>query len=471
MRTTAWGFRAPAVLAALVGVLVGVLVLGNSGGLFAKGRVRRAPAGDESAGIQGGTKTAPGFIAADRTPFPVGISMRGLRAGGRYSIKIRLRSAEKSQFGATWNAVTGRWAAVSSSWSSQTTVTPGSDGGLTTWLVARAGSRSTTAGAGPAEVGVVLRGEGASENLDAPVALGTTVLPISGAGRAGWFHGTAPARIGPDGEQRVSVRDSSQRIVGLAEIEPNNVDDDDDGVVDDEATAGAQGPHSFRVAVPAGCLLDVSTDVTHTWADQVAFGGLDLLVPRQGIRTLLGMVSDRRIVDWPGVARLGIVLHEATDETVTVQRSSDGLRWSRLAEVRTRGDETVTCRLVPHSVFTYRAVWLGTPQRPPAVSSAVCIRVRPLMLARLGRTRSAVGRPVRVSGALRPAGDRIVWIVARRMGVPARSGIVRTSARGGKFGCLLRLRRPGRYAVSSLFRGDRQLLPRSVRAGVLVVTR
>lgn len=421
--------------------------------------------------LRGGVKEAPLLVSADHTPFAVAVSVQGLRAGERYALKVRLRSNERSQFGATWNPATRKWCSAAAPWASQTTVTPSLDGVIGCWLAARAGSKTSASEEGTAQVGVVLRQEGTALNLEAPLAATITVLTPGAAGSLGWVHGSFPDAAASEPVQVVLCRDSLQRIVGTALIEPNGVDDDDNGVVDDESWDGVQARHSFRLAVPAGRLISLESSGRGGWLNQAAFAGLDLRVPRAGTSLPLQLAVTPATADWMRAAYFSGRLGSSTVETVAIERSFDGRLWSSMVRSRTQSDGGFGSTLRLSRSARYRAVWLGRPDCPATLSRPVFVGVRPIISARLGSSRVRCGGTVWLCGTLRPAAVYCrlsVWL--RAAGCPS-TKVGWVPVRKGRYSYRLKLRRPGRCSVWVRFSGDRRFVGRYCCAGRLTVGR
>lgn len=425
---------------------------------------------EPSVGAQGGVKTAPAYVPADRTPFVVLLSVRGLQPGGQYSVKVRLRSELHGSLGSTWNHASRKWVGLTAPWANQTTMTAGPEGALSGWLAARAGSKSSPAGEGTATVGLVLRSKDSGSNIEVPGEATATVASISQFGALGLIHGPVQSVGGTQSATAVVVRDSTMRVVGLTFAEPNGVDDDDDGVVDDEACPDVPGPRCFRLAVPALCLLDIDGPAAVRWSNQAAFPGLDLRVPRIGRSRSLSLAARSARVGWSKRTTLDALLGGSVCETVTIEKWAGSSGWAVLARLRTDASGRARCSVVCRAGTLFRVVWLGTPSEPPAVSVKVYVGVRPLLTARLSRRWVTAGRAVVVTGAFRPATGRRKLVVGVALrGRWRRLVVARALAVAGTYRCRFAVRRPGAYRVWVCYAGDQALLGGSVCAGVLSV--
>lgn len=422
---------------------------------------RAAEAASNGQSLGGGVKSAPSVIASDRHPFALAYTLGGLNPGRTYSVKTRLEGRLGGQFGSTWNARLSRWVSTASAWSLQTTITADASGAAAGWLAARAGSRSWQSVDETATLCLVTREEGAASNLMPPDTRAVSISPVA-AGGLGLLHGAARSSVPTPSAMPVSARDSGGELVGLVLAEPNAVDDDDNGVVDDEGVLGL--PRSFRIAVPSSRLLSLHVGDGNAFPNQVAFAGLDLAVPREGrLRALSASIRPARPLcgSW---AELKATLEDSGEETLSVEMSQDGVRWVGWRAVKT--DEAGYCSLSLYCRRTlrYRAVWLGTPTCPPSVTPRILLPVLPRLYARLGATSVRRNQALLVRGSFRPfRPGRVlkVLIISTRGGrwVSAR----RLTSTG--FVYPVRIRRPGVYRIVVLFEGDGELARTCVAAG------
>lgn len=424
------------------------------------------------AGFQGGVATVPAVVASDKTPFATAVRVSGLLPMSSYSVKVRLSSASHAQFGGTWNAATRRWCSVSAAWSSQPTVSAGPDGTLSCWLVARAGSKSTDAEESTASASVLLRAEGSSSNIEAPDCGKLTVVEPRLDGGAGWLRGAAGSLGGTATVLPVLVSDAAGRLVGTALCEPNLVDDDDNGSVDDETGTVSGGSRWFRAAAPSGSLLLIRTSSSVVCRNQVVFGGEELGIPRPGIAPGLYLSTRAAIVDWSSQVELAARFEGASTETITIEQSPDNVVWRPMRAERVGTDGKVTLRTLARSFGRYRAVWLGTQTRPASVSRSISIGVMPVIRGWLSRFVVAAGGSATAAGTFRPATpNRFIYITVTRRSDRRVVGTAKVRVVRGRFSRRLLFRRPGVFAVCAAFKGDRQLQRRTVRLGSVTVRR
>jgi len=416
--------------------------------------------------ISGGVTTAPAVVASDKTPFAAAVRVSGLPPGASYSVKVKLASAARSQFGGTWNPTTRRWCAASSPWSTQPTVCAGPDGILSCWLSARAGAKSSVADEGTASVSIVLRAEGSDSNIEPPDCAKTTVAGPGTGGSSGWVHGPLPAVDETSGVLPVLGKDPAGRIVGSALAEPNLVDDDDNGTVDDESSPTANGPRTFRMTVLSNVLLSFIARQGTAWRNQVVFGGEDLCVPRTGSASALQISVPCTRVGWSGRVVLTAKLLPSAPETIAVQQSPDGVVWGTVREARAGATGTIAVGTTVLGSSRFRAVWLGTRQCPAAVSGSVRVGVLPAMTGYLTRSTVRLGGGIVATGRFRPAtpARRVTIIIKRRRDRrPVKS--LRVPVVAGRYRCRMVWRRAGSFIVVVVFPGDSRLLRRSVYVG------
>ncbi len=412
-------------------------------------------------GIEGGVKLAPLVAPSDRTPFALAYRIAGLGGGERYALKVRLSSTSGS-FGYTWNPALSKWIYTSSSWSTQPTMTAGAEGEAAGWLMARV-SRSEPATQPAAGLSLMLRREGTDTNITTPVETTLTLLPVA-AGGLGLLHSPPAAALAPATSTAVVVRDSASRVVGLTLSEPNRVDDDDNGVVDDEAF-GLQP--SFRVSAPSLRLLSVDWPGHGTWSNQVSFGGFDLEVPRPGVPPALVLTPRPRVAVYGGRASLVAAFAPAREETVTIEASSDGRCWRTLSAGRTNENGRSSLSLVARMTLRYRAVWLGTPSLPAAISRVLVLPVVPRIASHVSPRHARPGSFVCVRGSFRPysRGRRLKLLIAG----PRLSLVRVVSLSSTAFVFRVPLKRRGLYRLRLLYEGDRGLSRRLLGLGCVRV--
>jgi hypothetical protein len=219
--------------------------------------------------FSGGADDYPLVVANDHTPVVIHLattgSPTGLESSTSYNVKIRFCPAPTpgggQQFGYTWNPASGAWAQERDSWTLFPEVKTDATGALQGWVVTKVGKTTPLTGGvtlnpwGPYYVVVSLSKVGASTgtlngDLQAPV----TLMDMTGANAsyAGfWVHNGAAtgASAGVSAEARGT---SPTADLGRDATEPDLVDDDADGVVDDEDWGPSGSAGDFHLAVPLG---------------------------------------------------------------------------------------------------------------------------------------------------------------------------------------------------------------------------
>jgi len=379
-------------------------------------------------------------------------------------MKVRLQGRD-DQFGWTWNGSTRRWVSSNSSWSLQTTITANASGGARGWLTARAGSRTASASETTASLCVVLRREGTDSNVLLPETRAVVLLPFAPGG-IGLLHGPVSSPLQPEAVLPVAARDSVLENVGLALAEPNEVDDDDNGIVDDELLPGSA--RSFRIAVPSSRLLSLQPAGGVVLSNLVAFGGVDLPVSRPDRPRAVTLNVRPQLPTYGDRAVLSGRLDGSGEETLCVDSSSDGLRWTTASYTRTSGEGfyaiTASCR----RTLRYRVAWLGTPTCAASVSRPILLAVTPRLSARLSKPLVRANQRFVVLGSFYPfkAGRALKILL---IGAGGRRTEIRRSLSSTRFAYPIRVRRRGTYRVIVLFEGDKELARRWVQAGRLRV--
>ncbi len=217
----------------------------------------------------------------------------------QYYYKIRLSKTpdpvDAENRGFTWNGGSGRWVQEREDWTHFPTITTGSNGAFSpgdTWYGFKFGD---TAKAGTYYLLVSLRQVGVADapvlNNASPPAV-TVIDParkIVGATPAFWVHNGAPtAQAG--GKRVDAIPAGGLAIWSLSRTEPNGVDDDGNGVVDDEDHGPVGNAGDFSLAVPVGKTFNVRVGAaiwplgapgfTGAVADvDIAYGALDQTAP------------------------------------------------------------------------------------------------------------------------------------------------------------------------------------------------
>ncbi|MCE5202937.1 MAG: cell wall-binding repeat-containing protein, partial [Actinomycetia bacterium] len=212
----------------------------------------------------GGASEAPLFVPNDHTAVGIRFSASaGLEATTTYYVKVRFTAADtpdpSTNRGWTWNPATHEWVQEREAWTNFPTVTTDASGAIgDTWLYAKFGDDDTT---GTYKVMVSLSKTGASSTFNPSSLPEVTVIDMKSHG--GWVHN---ATTTGQTNKRVECTswETSLSVYSLSQTEPNLVDDDGNGVVDDEDYGPAGVSGDFRLGVSADTTMDVAVKRTFT---------------------------------------------------------------------------------------------------------------------------------------------------------------------------------------------------------------
>lgn len=247
----------------------------------------------------GGADDYPLFIPNDHTAVAIHFTAHGLSAGKTYYVKVRFSPGPAPAGGAnrgfTWNQGSGQWVQQLSDWPAFPTVTTDAGGTAAAWEFVKFGDTRIATDA-PATYYILVslsvggQGNTFNGNVDAPV----TVIDM--ATRGLWLHNGAPTGAGSGARveaDQYPLPDPTASpaaapvVLGLTQTEANGVDENGDGIVDNEGAAG-----DFRLAAPTGADLVVrlggviwplsATGMTYPTADadcDIALGAADATPP------------------------------------------------------------------------------------------------------------------------------------------------------------------------------------------------
>ena len=252
------------------------------------------------------------FVPNDSTPFAVQITApagSGLPAGTTEYVKPRFspqnKPASTLNRGSVWNRVTGRWVSEQDpSWSDFPTITINPDGSLPTgpesWLYMRFGDDTQDdASSGAAggwflfvSISIGVQGNTYNNTADLPEAsIMTSQTSVTTTNTTSWVHNVASTGLGANTAVAATSVGSTSSVDECVRTEPNGVDDDFDGVIDNEGPLGNR-TGDFRMAVPAATHFDVRTgDANQTvvagWTNvvsgptdtDIALGASDMVPP------------------------------------------------------------------------------------------------------------------------------------------------------------------------------------------------
>lgn len=210
----------------------------------------------------------PLYVARGDTPFAVRFAVTGLMPHTDYTYTARIHRPGGT-YGSFWSDNSGKeapgWRTAYS-----TLGNTGEGTSLSTWAHVRAG---TSVSAGNAVLRLRVRvktSSGSPTPTDFP-------LIVMDASSAGWFRNSRTT--GYVGGNVVEVRDGGGILMGLVLSEPNGVDDDGSGVVDDEDYGPLGNTGDFRVAVPSGMSLTTTIDGNLYAPTEIVNAGRDKDIP------------------------------------------------------------------------------------------------------------------------------------------------------------------------------------------------
>jgi hypothetical protein len=235
-----------------------------------------APAALAASTYVGGPRAGdfPLYVANDHSVYTLRFEVPAVAEGEvpwllpetEYYVKIRLSPSTgpsgSANRGFTWNPTTQMWAQERADWTEFPTITSDEDGAYVPgneWFafkfadVTKSGTYYILVSLQPVDAGA-----GTTMNNLAPPAVTVTdpAGVIVGATPAYWVHNGVAT--GASSAKRVdAVPSGGTDIWSLSRTEANLVDDDGNGVVDDEDYGPAGATGDFSLAVPAGMAFDV----------------------------------------------------------------------------------------------------------------------------------------------------------------------------------------------------------------------
>ena len=240
----------------------------------------------------GGPDIFPAYVASDRTAVAVHYTASGLTPSTTYFVKVRFITGAEP-FGSTnrsftWNPTTTSWIQDRDLWSEFPQVTTDGAGAISTgagWTFVKFAD-DTKSGSYRLLISLSTTGTSFSVLNSATRPL-VAVLDMKTGGY--WIHNGAAS--GATAAKRAEAVDHATGLTTLAlqKTEPNLVDDDADGIVDNEDYGPATVTGDFRFAVPVSQAFDLllervawapGQNVTGTTADvDIAVGAADTTPP------------------------------------------------------------------------------------------------------------------------------------------------------------------------------------------------
>lgn len=230
------------------------------------------------------------FVPNDHTPVGFRWSASGLTANTPYNVKVRFTKgtspSPSTNRGLTWNATTATWVPDlgGGNWTDYPSVTSDAGGAIAAgWVFSKFASEVDS---GSYYVMISL--------FDGATTYNSTVLPlvtvIDMKTAGAWAHnGIAVSPSSLYAKRSACTSETSSAVVySLGKTELDLVDNDDNGVVDDENYGPAGSLGDFRHALPLGMRFNVILSTATTWASaqeltvadtDIALGATDMVAP------------------------------------------------------------------------------------------------------------------------------------------------------------------------------------------------
>ena len=207
----------------------------------------------------GGAYDVPMYVPNDHTPIAFRFEVTGgLAADTDYYMKVRFTTVPTTPWesamhrGFTWNPDTQKWVQERDAWIDYPIVTTDGAGKIPkTWAWCKFGDENVS---GTRYLVVSLSAAGADDTFNAGSAPALTVLDMETQGS--WIHNGAATGIQAEKRAEATQDDNDTIVFALSKTEGNTIDDDSNGVVDDE-DYGPGDPGDYRLAVPAATSVDV----------------------------------------------------------------------------------------------------------------------------------------------------------------------------------------------------------------------
>jgi len=226
----------------------------------------------------GGPDQAATQVLNDHTPVAVHFTATGLTPGATYYLKVRFTVGTTpsglTNRGYTWNPATKLWVQERDDWTGFPTVTADGTGAISSsagWAFAKFGD-DTKSGAYHLMISLSATGDGSTFN--GTIVPEVTVLDPRTDGS--WVHNGIAT--GKADSKRAAVTDvASTTIIALQKTEAQAVDDDADGIVDNEEYGPVGTAGDVRMGVPTAAVVALNLNQS-MWAPSNPFttGGADV---------------------------------------------------------------------------------------------------------------------------------------------------------------------------------------------------
>lgn len=227
-----------------------------------------APTALAAGSYTGGADDYPLFVANDYTASAIHFVAAGLTPDTAYYVKVRFAvgpgPSGATNRGWTWNPTTGLWVQERDDWTVFPQVTSDATGAIGSsagWVFATFGDTTKT---GAYYVLVSLSTGGSGETLNGTLEAPVTVMDMTTSGA--WVHNGIATGLTAAKRAEADDAADSAKVLALSKTEANGVDDDGNGVVDDEDYGPAGNTGDFRFAVPLSQAFSIALGSKTPWA-------------------------------------------------------------------------------------------------------------------------------------------------------------------------------------------------------------
>lgn len=293
-------------------------------------------------GAGAGTDSAPIYIPNDHTAVGIryyappgsGLTTVSATEPTMYYAKVRFTTGTSpdptTNRGFTWNPTTQKWAQDKDSWLDFPQVAVNPDGSVTQdWIYAKFGDELNS---GTYHIMVSLSLTGTGTTFNPSVIPTVTVLDMATEGS--WVHNGVAT--GKTKDSRIELTDPTVSTIcwSLSRTETNTIDDDSNGIVDDEDYGPVGSGGDYRLYSPTSSTFDVrfkrstviSNDATSAPADTDKAVGASEMVPPSavanftatGAQGAIDLAWDAATDAGTGVASYTVYRWEAPDPAVTL---------------------------------------------------------------------------------------------------------------------------------------------------------
>ncbi len=270
----------------------------------------------------GGADQSPAqYILNDHTAYAVHVTGSGLPASTVLGVSIKLSDTGISGGfgnapGFTWNADLSRWVQSREAASNDATIATDGSGAASGWYYFKCGDEGFTGfpagnghGANQAYLTVQIQALGGGNSYNPTVKPIVTVLDARTQGA--WVHDGVATGAASAKRAEALKSDDAAVSYSLQKTEANALDDETNGVVDDEDYGPAGATGDFRFGVPAGVTMNVKLNqvawapgqgVTAGPADtDIALGASDVSAPTAPVICMRPRATGREA--WTGAPR------------------------------------------------------------------------------------------------------------------------------------------------------------------------